>query len=229
MYLNEKSLIDLTQKERHAVIDKIVKQENQKIVIPKNRLIYNAEEIHKFYKQSLEAGSEGIMIKSLSQKYVSGRKVGGWIKLKPILETLDLVITKAEWGTGKRANWLSSFTVACLSSDGSTFLEIGKVGTGIKEKTEEEAGVTFEELTELLKPLMLDNNSKEIRVKAKIVVEVNYEEIQESREYSSGFALRFPRIIRLRNVEKSAKDINNIEDIKRIYALQRGRKTQNIV
>lgn len=226
MYKDGKSLINLTEKERYAILGKIIKQESQKIVIPKSKLAYNAEEIHKFYKQSLEAGNEGVMIKSLSQKYISGRKVGGWIKLKPILETLDLVITRAEWGTGKRANWLSSFTVACLSSDGSTFLEIGKVGTGIKEKTEEEGsiGVTFEELTELLKPLMLDKGSKEVRVKAAIVVEVNYEEIQESKEYSSGFALRFPRIIRLRDVEKAAHDINNIEDIKRIYALQRGRK-----
>lgn len=225
MYLDGKSLINLPQKDRHTIVERIIKQENKKIVIPKSKLAYNAEEIHRFYKQSLEAGNEGIMIKSLSQRYISGRKVGGWIKLKPVLETLDLVITRAEWGTGKRANWLSSFTVACLSLDGSSFLEIGKVGTGIKEKTEEEAGVSFEELTELLKPLMLDKGAKEVRVKAAIVVEVNYEEIQESKEYSSGFALRFPRIIRLRDTEKSAKNINNIEDIKRIYALQRGRKT----
>ncbi len=230
MYIDGKSLINLPQKDRHIIIEKIVKQEDQKIVIPKSKLAYNAEEIHKFYKQSLEAGNEGVMIKSLSQQYISGRKVGGWIKLKPVLETLDLVITRAEWGTGKRSSWLSSFTVACLSSDGSTFLEIGKVGTGIKEKTEEEGsiGVSFDELTELLKPLMLDKNSKEIHVKAQIVVEVNYEEIQESKEYSSGFALRFPRIIRLRDVEKSAKDINNIEDVKRIYALQRGKRIQSI-
>jgi DNA ligase-1 len=227
MYENGKSLVELPEDERHILLEKIVKQEPQKIVIPPYRILSNPEEIKKFYHESLNAGNEGLMVKSLKQHYVSGRKVGGWIKLKPVLETLDLVITGAEWGTGKRANWLSSFTVACIDKDGN-YLDVGKVGTGIKEKsiendTENSDAVTFEELTELLTPLIISKGTKEVKVKPKIVVEINYEEVQGSPEYSSGSALRFPRIVRLR-ADKGPDEIATIEEIKKIYFKQRGRK-----
>jgi len=98
-------------------------------------------------------------------------------------------------GEGKRANWLSSFTIACVDEDGG-FLSIGKVGTGIKEKEEE--GVSFKQLTEELKPYIIAEKGKGVKVSPKVVVEINYEEIQKSPTYSSGYALRFPRLLGLR-------------------------------
>ena len=156
------------------------------------------------------------MIKSLEASYKAGRYVGYMCKLKNILEALDLVIIGAEWGEGKRAKWLSSYTVACRK-DGD-LVEVGKVSTGMKEKSEE--GHTFEQLTKELKPLILEEKGKSVKVKPQIVVEVAYEEVQKSTTYSSGYALRFPRVLRVR-VDKPVSEISNIKDIDRIYKMQR--------
>ena len=157
------------------------------------------------------------MIKNLKAKYIPGRRVGGWVKLKPIQETLDLVITEAEWGEGKRANWLSSFTLSCKEDD--KFLRIGKVGTGIPEK-ESEDGLSFPQLTKELKKLIISEKGKQVKLKPKIVVEIAYEEIQKSPTYDSGFALRFPRIVRLRT-DRSEKDADILERINSIFKKQK--------
>ena len=94
------------------------------------------------------------------------------------------------------------------------------MGTGIKEKTEE--GVSFEELTELLKPLIISENGKSVSIKPKIVIEVDYEEIQESHTYSSGFALRFPRLKGLR-VDRDASEASDIALVEDLYHGQKKR------
>lgn len=142
------------------------------------------------------------------------------MKIKQVLQPLDLVIVKAEYGEGKRAGWLTSFTLACRS--GKELLEVGKVSTGVKEKSE---GLTYKEITKMLKPLILSQQGKEVVVKPKIVLEVAYEEIQKSPGYSSGYALRFPRVLRARVEEKTADDANTLQDVEKIYAGQRGKST----
>ena len=168
-------------------------------------------ELEKFYKKSLNKGNEGVMVKSLKSVYVPGRRVGGWVKIKPVKESLDLVITSADWGEGKRAKWLSSFTLSCR--DGNNFLEIGKVGTGILEKG---GDLTFESLTKMLKPLIKSEKGKKVDVKAKVIIEVAYEEIQKSPTYSSGFALRFPRVVRLRN-DLGVDGVDNLIRVKKFF------------
>ena len=128
-------------------------------------------------------------------------------------ETLDLAIVGAEWGEGKRAKWLSSYTIACIDNDGN-FLEVGKVSTGLKEKREE--GLSFDEMTEILKPLIISEKGKEARIKPKIVIEVGYEEIQKSPTYASGYALRFPRVEKLRD-DKGADEASTLDYIKKLY------------
>jgi len=159
------------------------------------------------------------MMKNMEGIYKPGSRVGFGVKVKPILETLDLVITGAEWGEGKRTSWLSSFELSCLSKNKKEFLTIGKVGTGIKEKDE---GVNFEELTKLLQPLIEEAKGQEVKIRPKIIVEIAYEEIQASNNYSSGFALRFPRVLNIR-YDLGTKDAKTLDDVKRIYELQRGR------
>ena len=216
LYLDGESLIDKHLIERRKIIEKIVKEEKKKIVLSKRLVTDNVEYAEKFYNESLKAGNEGVMIKSLEASYKAGRYVGYMCKLKNILEALDLVIIGAEWGEGKRAKWLSSYTVAC-KKDGD-LVEVGKVSTGMKEKAEE--GHTFEQLTKELKPLILEEKGKSVKVKPQIVVEVAYEEVQKSTTYSSGYALRFPRVLRVR-VDKPVSEISNIKDIDRIYKMQR--------
>ena len=215
VYYNGKSLMDKTLKERRELLEKIVKEKKREIVLTKKLVSDNEKKMEEFYKEALEKGNEGIMIKNLNSKYIPGRYVNGWIKIKPVLESLDLVIVKAEWGEGKRANWLSSFTLACRGDD--KLLDVGKVGTGIKEKGE---GITFKRLTKELRKYILKEEGKEAILKPALIVEVSYEEIQKSPSYSSGYALRFPRVIRIRT-EKGMSDINTLGDVKRIYNVQK--------
>ena len=138
---------------------------------------------------------------------------------KEAMESLDLAIVASEWGEGKRSGWLSSYLVACQDEDGN-LLEIGRVSTGLKEKAEE--GLSFEEMTKKLKPLIKKESGKEVRVKPVLVIEVEFEEIQKSPSYSSGYALRFPRVIRLRE-DKGLEDLSYIKDIDEQYKHQRSR------
>ena len=154
------------------------------------------------------------MVKKGSASYKPGSRVGYGIKIKPEENEFDLVITGAEYGTGKRAGTLSSFTLSCRDEDANKLLEIGKASTGLKEK--EELGLSYTELTNLIKPLILEEHGREVKVKPKIVVTVIYQNIQASPTYESGFALRFPRITRLRP-DRSVKDIATLEEIKREY------------
>ena len=219
LYYNE-NLIDKTQKERRDLLEKIITQRQQKIVLTKKLIASSKNEVEEFYKKSLNAGNEGIMLKNLNKAYTPGRRVAGWLKLKPSLEPLDLVIIKATYGEGKRAKALSSFSLACRDEATGKFLECGKLGTGIKEK-KSESGITFKELTKLLKPLIEKEKGRKVSIKPEIVIEVSYEEIQKSPTYESGFALRFPRLNRLRSPEKGANQANTLEDVKRIFKIQR--------
>ena len=90
------------------------------------------------------------------------------------------------------------------------------------EGSVESEGVTFTQMTELLQPLIIEQKGKEIKVKPRVVIEVKYEEIQQSPTYSSGFALRFPRMVRLRE-DRGIKDISTLSEIKKFYDFQRGR------
>jgi DNA ligase-1 len=217
MQINGENLLNQPLKYRNKKLKCIIKGKKNELEIVEQFITSSEKQIEKIYKMSLDEGHEGIMIKNLEGIYKPGSRVGYGVKLKPVMESLDLVIVGAEWGEGKRANWFSSFTLACRSKD--QFLEIGKVGTGIKEKPEE--GVSFVELTEALKPLIIEEKNKNIKVKPKIIVEVNYEEIQKSSNYSSGYALRFPRVVRLRSMEKGLQDISNLGDVKRLYEIQK--------
>ncbi|MBU1245482.1 MAG: ATP-dependent DNA ligase [Nanoarchaeota archaeon] len=216
LYKNGESLIDKTQEERRSILEKTIDEKKHKIELTKKKITNTTKEMEIFYKESLKKGNEGIMIKNLKKIYTPGRRVAGWVKIKPGLEPLDLVIVGGTYGEGKRANALSSFRLACY--DEGKFLECGMVGTGIKEKDNE---VTFESLTKLLTPLITKKKGKTIDIKPEIVVEVEYEEIQRSPTYNSGYALRFPRVKQLRNMEKAAKDASSLDYVKKIFMKQR--------
>ena len=213
-----KSQTDKTQKERRDLLEKIAKEIPRKLMLTKKIISSNSDEIQKFFDDAIKNGLEGIMVKSLSTKYVSGRKVGGWVKLKTVLETLDLVIVEADYGEGKRAKTLSSYTVACR--DKNKLIVVGKVSTGVKEKDGE---FTYKKITKMLRPMIISYEGKHVKLKPEIVVEVLFEELQLSPTYDSGFALRFPRILRIRP-DKGTNEASTINDVKKIYNSQRGKK-----
>ncbi len=221
VYYNGESLIKKPFSERRKIIELMIKDpEYLKIKPAEQQIISDIAEAELFYKKSLEAGNEGIMAKNLSGIYKPGARVGYGVKVKPTMETFDVAIVGAEWGEGKRSAWLASFIIAVRNPETNEYLEIGRVGTGIKEKSEE--GTSFSQLTEMLKPLIIKEDGKLVFVKPEIVIEVDYEEIQKSPTYASGYALRFPRFIRLRE-ERSPEEITITDDVKELYESQRGR------
>jgi DNA ligase-1 len=169
-----------------------------------------------FFKEALDRGTEGLMFKTLNAIYKPGLRSGNMAKLKETKEDIDVVILGAEHGTGKRAGFYSSFIVGVKNDDfideEDRFLEIGKVSSGIKELGED--GASMENLTRLLTPLKIKEDNNITYFEPQVVIQVRYQEIQKSQTYKSGYALRFPRIIMLRD-DKTIDEINSIEDIER--------------
>ena len=219
LYCDGKSLLKMPFVERRNCLKGIV-AETSGMKLAEQLLASDEKTAEVFYKASLDAGNEGIMVKNLQGIYKPGSRVGYGVKVKPTMDTLEVVITGAELGEGKRSQWLSSFVIAVRNPETNDFVEIGRVGTGIKEKREE--GVSFEQLTELLQPLIIEEKGREVKVRPEIVIEVDYEEIQKSPTYSSGFALRFPRLVKLRE-DRSPEDINTVDDVRVLAESQRGR------
>ncbi len=233
IYYNGKSLIDEPFEKRTELIKRIIERHPYKIIWSKQIITGDEKKVKEFYKKALKDNQEGVMMKNLKAAYQPGRRVGHMLKIKPEEKDLDLVITGAEYGKGKRSGWLSSFILSCRNDDSNTnrvssnragtshkekFLEVGKVGTGIKEKAEQ--GISFGELTEKIKPLITEEKGKKVKIKPKIVVSVTYQEIQRSPNYNSNFALRFPRFTTLRP-DKPVSEITTLKEIEKDFTKQK--------
>ena len=155
---------------------------------------------------ALAAGHEGIMLKNPESAYTPGDRGRNWLKRKPDVETLDLVVTGAEWGEGRRANRFGTFLLSVR--DGEAFEPIGKVATGI---TDEE----LERLHERLVPHVRSESGTDVEIEPAVVFEVGYEEIQRSPTYGSGYALRFPRFVAVRG-DKSPEDADSLDRVERL-------------
>jgi DNA ligase-1 len=136
--------------------------------------------------------------------------------VKPVLEPLDLVITAAEWGYGRRHEWLSDYYLAARDAQTGEFLEIGKTFKGLTDKE-------IIDLTKRLKAIAVSEGRHRVVVLPKIVVEVAYNEIQRSPKYPSQLALRFARISRIRD-DKAAEDADTIQRVRAIYERQFAKK-----
>lgn len=220
IYLDGKMLIKKAFLERRSTLKSIVNEIPNRLVIAKQKITDDPKAADEFYQESLALGNEGLIFKNIEAPYKPGSRVGHMIKLKPIMETLDLVIVGGEWGKGKRSGWLSSFVLACRDDETGSFLSIGKMGTGIKEK--EESGMSFEELTGILKEHTLRENKNIVDIAPFLVIEVAYEEIQKSPNYNSGYALRFPRLIKVRE-DRGTDEADNLHRIEELFRRQRGR------
>ncbi|AGB32055.1 DNA ligase I, ATP-dependent Dnl1 [Natrinema pellirubrum DSM 15624] len=166
------------------------------------------DEIESIDADALEAGHEGIMLKDPESTYSPGRRGKHWRKRKPDVETIDCVVTGAEWGEGRRATFLGTFELAVRAGD--EFETVGKVATGITDEK-------LEELTDLLEPHIVAEAGQEVDLEPAVVFEVGYEEIQSSPTYSSGYALRFPRFLGVR-YDKDPEGADSLERLQRLQA-----------
>ncbi|HII97989.1 MAG TPA: ATP-dependent DNA ligase [Methanoregula sp.] len=205
LWLDGETLIDLPLLERRLRLEAVVTQ----YVAPQVRGD-DPEVITKTYEDALAAGHEGIMIKVPSSPYSPGQRGKNWIKIKPEVDTLDLAVIGAEWGEGKRAHVFGSFLVAC--QDAGKLVPLSRVATGFSEEQ-------LAEVYELLKDSVLKTSGKEVTFEPSLVFEVGYAELQASSNYEGGFALRFPRFIRLRD-DKDISDIETIGSVRERYKRQ---------
>ncbi|HYB04593.1 MAG TPA: hypothetical protein VED17_09025, partial [Nitrososphaerales archaeon] len=153
------------------------------------------------------------VVKNPDSSYTPGKRGKSWIKLKSELDTLDVVIVAAEYGHGKRAGVISDYTFAIRADD-----ELKVVGKAYSGLTDAE----ILQMTERLKAITVQDSGYRRTVKPEIILEVAFDAIQKSSLHDSGFALRFPRIKRIR-ADKSVGDIDTIDKVREIYERQKAK------
>ncbi len=169
------------------------------------------EHLEEIFAAARNRGNEGLMVKDLSSPYTPGRRGKSWLKLKRELATLDVVVTAVEWGHGKRAKVLSDYTFAVREDD--RLLNVGKAYSGLTDKE-------IAEMTQWFLEHTLEDQGFTRTVEPRIVLEVAFNNMMRSDRHASGFALRFPRILRIRD-DKSAEEIDTLERVREIYEKQR--------
>ncbi|HON82279.1 MAG TPA: ATP-dependent DNA ligase [Methanoregulaceae archaeon] len=211
LFLDGETLIDLPLFERRRKLVGVLNAHLAPQIVSDD-----TEEIDRMYRDALAAGHEGLMLKVPGSPYTPGVRGKNWIKIKPDVDTLDLAVIGADWGEGKRAHVFGSFLLAC--QDQGELVPLSRVATGFSDEQ-------LQEIYVLLKDRVISQQGKEVRFEPGMVVEVGYSEIQKSPNYESGFALRFPRFIRLRD-DKSIDEIETVDGIRERYTHQGGVRSQ---
>jgi DNA ligase-1 len=168
------------------------------------------EKLEELFTAAQARGNEGLMIKDLESPYTPGRRGKAWLKMKRQLATLDVVVTAVEFGHGKRIGVLSDYTFAVR--DGERLVNIGKAYSGLTD-------VEIAEMTKWFLEHTIDDQGFRREVEPKIVLEVAFNNVMKSDRHESGYALRFPRIMRLRP-DKSSEEADTVERAREIYAMQ---------
>lgn len=207
LYVDGHSLIDAPCEKRWQTLEEIV---GSLSLVPR-LLPQSVEEGQRFAEEAYQAGHEGVMAKDLASKYTPGVRGRAWLKLKHAL-TLDLVIVAADWGYGRRHGWLSNYHLAARDEKTGEYLVVGKT---FKGPTDEE----FQEMTQRLLALERSRRGGTVFVEPRVVVEVLFNELQESPQYKSGLALRFARIARVRD-DKSPAEADTIQTLRQLYEKQ---------
>src|SRR5208282_5439916 len=170
------------------------------------------EELEKLFTAAQARGNEGLMIKDLASTYTPGKRGKSWLKMKRELAALDVVVTAVEYGHGKRIGVLSDYTFAVW--DGDRLVNIGKAYSGLTD-------AEIAEMTQWFLEHTVEDQGFRLVVEPKIVLEVAFNNMMRSDRHESGYALRFPRIVRLRP-DKSAEDADTIERVREIFEKQAG-------
>lgn len=171
----------------------------------------SSEQLAAMFEEAQARGNEGLMIKDLESTYAPGRRGKSWLKLKRELATLDVVVTAVEWGHGKRAKVLSDYTFAV--ADGDRLVNVGKAYSGLTD-------AEIAEMTKWFLEHTVEDHGFWREVEPRVVIEVAFNAVMESDRHNSGYALRFPRIVRLRP-DKTVAEIDRLERVREIYEKQK--------
>ncbi len=201
LYRDGELLLDQTLEARRAMLAEVG------VRVSPQQPLASLDRLEELFVAARRRSNEGLILKRAGSRYESGRRGGEWIKVKRPFGTLDVVVTAAEQGHGKRATVLSDYTFAVR--DGERFLNVGKAYSGL---TDEE----IRELTRLFRSLALERFGRVTLVKPEVVLEVAFDGVQKSPRHKSGYALRFPRILNWRR-DKKPEDADTLEVVKALY------------
>lgn len=210
LYAGGKVLIDEPLAERRRVLDQLVPASGP-LRLSQGKLFSEAPALDDEFDAARARGNEGLMIKSPASTYKPGRRGREWLKLKRAIATLDVAVTAVEVGHGKRRNLLSDYTFAVRrSAEDDELLNIGKAYSGLTDRE-------LVELTDWFKQHTVQEfaHGRVRIVEPTIVIEVTFDRVQPSKRHKSGYALRFPRILRLRP-DKTAAEIDTLETVRRL-------------
>ena len=211
LYAREKILIDESLAERRRILAEVVPRADGPLRLSEGKIFSETSLLDEEFDRARARGNEGLMIKSPESSYKPGRRGREWLKLKKAIATLDVAVTAVEVGHGKRRHLLSDYTFAVRrSSEDGELLNIGKAYSGLTDQE-------LMELTEWFKAHTLKEfaHGRVRLVEPAIVIEVTFDRVQRSNRHKSGYALRFPRILRLRS-DKTAAEIDTLETVKRL-------------
>jgi len=212
LYLDGKVLIEKSLLQRRRFLRNLKLPD--KIQLSRTATVSSAETLQKVFEASKKLGYEGLVVKDPTSPYWPGRRGKYWVKLKKELDTLDVVIVAAEFGHGKRAGTISDYTFAVR--DNAEFRVVGKAYSGLSDEE-------INYMTERVKALLVQDFGYRMLVKPEIILEVAFDAIQKSDRHGSGYALRFPRIKRIR-LDKNVDEIDILQRVQAIYEMQKTKK-----
>ena len=209
LYQDEALLLDEPlAKRRERLASLVAGQARPQVRLAEAQAFANEEQLEKAFGDARERGHEGIMLKDAASPYKPGQRGRYWLKLKRPLATLDVVVTAVEYGHGKRRGLLSDYTFAVR--DEERLLNIGKAYSGLTD-------AEIQEHTDYFLKHTVEDYGPRRRVEPALVLEVAFNNIQRSTRHESGYALRFPRILRIRR-DKGVEDIDTLERVREIFA-----------
>jgi DNA ligase 1 len=208
LYADGEVLVDQHLEVRRRALEGAVRPEH----LTRAAVAHSEEEARAFYVEALARGHEGIMVKSLASTYEAGRRGSNWLKVKST-HTLDLVVLAAEWGHGRRKGWLSNLHLGARDPAGG-FVMLGKTFKGMTD-------AMLESQTRQLLALETSRDEWTVHVRPEMVVEIAFNDLQESPQYPGGMALRFARVKRYRP-DKTAADADTIDTVRQLFVAQSG-------
>jgi len=216
LWLDGRALLDKPLRERRRLLEGL--EVRHPFLLARVEEATRPEDLDRIFAETRERGNEGLMLKDPASAYTPGRRGLAWLKLKRPLATLDVVVTAVEWGHGKRHGVLSDYTFAVMDTQAGRLVNVGKAYTGLTDAEIADMTKKFLELT-------VEDHGHVRLVRPVVVLEVAFDSIQHSNRHLSGYALRFPRIVRIRD-DKPVEEIDTVEGVAALYERYFGEKVK---
>src|SRR5438105_10428822 len=216
LWVDGRAVLDEPLQERRRLLESL--EVEHPFLLARLEEATSADDLDRIFAETRERGNEGLMVKDPRSPYTPGRRGLGWLKLKRTLETLDVVVTAVEWGHGKRKGVLSDYTFAVKDAATGRLVNVGKAYTGLTD-------AEIATMTEKFLGMQVRDVGYGYSVRPEVVLEVAFDSIQRSDRHASGFALRFPRIVHLRD-DKPVAEIDTLERVEQLYDRYFGEKAE---